>query len=47
MRRLDDATSQDAGGKPGNLYSHLCQKGNDAECAANLKMIKAWVVEGG
>lgn len=47
MRRLDDGTSQYAGGKPGNMYSNLCQKGNDAECAANLKVIKAWVGEGG
>ena len=47
MRRLDDGTSQYAGGKPGNMYKHLCEKGNDAECAANLKVIKAWVGEGG
>lgn len=47
MRRMDDGTSQYAGGKPGNMYKHLCEKGNDAECAANLKVLKAWVGEGG
>jgi hypothetical protein len=47
MRRLDDGTSQYAGGKPGNMYKYLCEKGNDAECAANLKVLKAWVGEGG
>ncbi|TXT41597.1 MAG: cytochrome c family protein [Comamonadaceae bacterium] len=46
MRRLDDGTSQYAGGKPGNMYKHLCEKGNDAECAANLKVLKAWLGEG-
>lgn len=47
MRRLDDGTSQYAGGKPGNMYKYLCEKGNDAECAANLKVLKAWLGEGG
>ncbi|MDD5478968.1 cytochrome C [Rhodoferax sp.] len=46
MRRLDDGTSQYAGGKPGNMYKYLCEKGNDAECAANLKVLKAWLGEG-
>ena len=46
MRRLDDGTSPLAGGKPGNMYNKLCEKGADAECAANLKIIKAWVGEG-
>jgi len=46
MRRMDDGTSQFAGGKPGNMYKTLCEKGNDAECAANLKVLKAWVGEG-
>jgi len=47
MRRLDDGTSQYAGGKPGNMYKYLCEKGIDAECAANLKVLKAWVGAGG
>lgn len=47
MRRLDDGTGQYAGGKPGNMYKYLCEKGNDAECAANLKVLKAWLGEGG
>lgn len=47
MRRLDDGTSPYAGGKPGNMYKYLCEKGRDAECAANLKVLKAWVGEGG
>jgi hypothetical protein len=46
MRRLDDGSSQFAGGKPGNMYNKLCDKGNDAECAANLKVLKTWVGEG-
>jgi hypothetical protein len=44
MRRLDDGTSQHAGGKPGNMYQYL--GGTDAERAANLKLFKAWVGEG-
>lgn len=47
MRRLDDGTSPYAGGKPGNMHKYLCDKGNDAQCAANLKVLKAWVGEGG
>jgi len=47
MRRLDDGTSQYSGGKPGNMHKYLCEKGNDAECAANLAVLKAWVGEGG
>jgi hypothetical protein len=50
MRRLDDGTSPYAGGKPGNMYKYLCEKentNNNAECAANLKVLKAWVGEGG
>lgn len=50
MRRLDDGTSPYAGGKPGNMYLYLCEKDNkdnNAECAANLKVLKAWVGEGG
>jgi hypothetical protein len=45
MRRLDDGTSQFAGGKPGNMYKHLGS--TDAERAKNLAMLKAWVGEGG
>jgi hypothetical protein len=47
MRRLDDGTSPYAGGKPGNMYKYLCEqdnKDNNAECAANLLILKAWVV---
>ena len=50
MLRLDDGTSPYSGGKPGNMYKYLCEKDNtdnNAECAANLKIIKAWVGEGG
>jgi len=50
MRRLDDGTSPYAGGKPGNMYKYLCDqdnKDNNAECAANLLVLKAWVGEGG
>ncbi len=50
MRRLDDGTSPYAGGKPGNMYKYLCEqdnKDNNAECAANLLILKAWVGEGG
>jgi len=47
MRRLDDGTNPYAKGKPGNMYKYLCEKDNkdnNAECAANLKVLKAWVV---
>lgn len=44
MRRLDDGTSPEAGGKPGNMYKHLGE--TDAERATNLKMLKEWVGEG-
>lgn len=50
MRRLDDGTSPYSGGKPGNMYKYLCEqdnKDNNAECAANLLVLKAWVGEGG
>lgn len=40
MRRLDDGTST-GDKKPGNMYKHLGE--TDAERAANLKVIKAWV----
>jgi hypothetical protein len=49
MRRLDDGTSPYAGGKPGNMNKFLCDKvntNNNADCAANLKILKAWVGEG-
>jgi hypothetical protein len=42
MRRLDDGAN--GGGKPGNMYKYLGD--NDAERAANLKTIKAWLGEG-
>jgi len=42
MRRLDDGVA--AGGKPGNMYKYLGD--TDAERAANLKTIKAWLGEG-
>jgi hypothetical protein len=42
MRRLDDGKA--TGGKPGNMYVFL--GANDAERAANLKTIKAWLGEG-
>ena len=45
MRRLDDGTSPYAGGKPGNMYKYLGE--TDAERAANLTVLKAWVGEGG
>ena len=45
MRRLDDGTSQYAGGKPGNMYKHLGE--TEAERAKNLATLKAWVGEGG
>lgn len=47
MRRLDDGSNPFAKGKPGNMYKYLCEKDNkdnNAECAANLTIIKAWVV---
>ena len=44
MRRLDDGTSPNADGKPGNMYLHL--GATDEERAANLKVVKAWVGEG-
>ena len=50
MRRLDDGTSPYSGGKQGNMYKYLCEqdnKDNNAECAANLLVLKAWVGEGG
>lgn len=43
MRRLDDGSST-ADKKPGNMYKELGS--NDAERAANLQRIKAWVGEG-
>lgn len=43
MRRLDDGSSA-ADKKPGNMYKELGS--NDAERAANLQRIKAWVGEG-
>lgn len=42
MRRLDDGTNPYAKGKPGNMYKYLGE--TDAERAANLKIVKAWVV---
>ena len=42
MRRLDDGKA--TGGTPGNMYAFL--GANDAERAANLKIIKAWLGEG-
>jgi hypothetical protein len=42
MRRLDDGTNPFAKGKPGNMYKYLGE--TDAERAANLKVVKAWVV---
>lgn len=44
MRRLDDGSSTYAGGKPGNMYMYLGS--SDAERAANLKLVKAWVGDG-
>jgi hypothetical protein len=43
MRRLDDGTNT-PDKKPGNMYKRLGE--TEAERAANLKMIKAWVGEG-
>jgi hypothetical protein len=42
MRRLDDGTNPFAKGKPGNMYKYLGE--TDAERAANLVVLKAWVV---
>jgi mono/diheme cytochrome c family protein len=42
MRRLDDGASN-AEKKPGNMYKHLGE--TDADRAANLKLVKAWVGE--
>jgi len=43
MRRLDDGSST-PDKKPGNMYKNLGE--TDAERAANLKTIKAWLGEG-
>ena len=43
MRRLDDGKGS-ASGKPGNMYAFLGS--DDAERAANLKKVKAWLGEG-
>jgi hypothetical protein len=43
MRRLDDG-SHSANKKPGNMYRHLGD--TDAERAANLNIVKAWVGDG-
>jgi hypothetical protein len=43
MRRLDDGSSN-PDKKPGNMYKFLGE--TDAERAANLKTIKAWLGEG-
>ena len=42
MRRLDDGTNPYAKGKPGNMYKYLGE--TEAERAANLVILKAWVV---
>lgn len=44
QRRLDDGTNT-PDKKPGNMYKNLGE--TDAERAANLKIVKAWVGEGG
>lgn len=44
MRRLDDGTSS-PDKKPGNMYKQLGS--TEAERAANLKIVKLWVGEGG
>lgn len=44
MRRLDDGSSAHAGGKPGNMHQHL--GATEAERAANLTLVKAWVGAG-
>jgi mono/diheme cytochrome c family protein len=43
MRRLDDGANT-ADKKPGNMYKYLGE--TDAERAANLNMLKAWVGDG-
>ena len=43
MRRLDDGSSS-ADKKPGNMYKYLGE--TDAERAASLAIVKAWVGEG-
>jgi hypothetical protein len=45
MRRLDDGKNPLAGGKPGNMNQYL--GATDTERATNLKLVKAWVGEGG
>jgi hypothetical protein len=45
MRRLDDGSSPHAGGKAGNMHQYL--GATDSERAANLKLVKAWVGNGG
>lgn len=42
MRRLDDGTHPHAKGKPGNMYDTLGD--TPEERAANLKIVKAWVM---
>ena len=44
MRRLDDGSGS-ADKKPGNMYKYLGE--TDAERAANLNLVKAWLGEGG
>ncbi len=44
MRRVDDGTHT-ADKKPGNMYKHLGE--SEADRQINLKMLKAWIGEGG
>ena len=44
MRRVDDGTHT-ADKKPGNMYKHLGE--TEADRQTNLKMLRAWVGEGG
>ena len=44
MRRLDDGTDPNSGGKRGNMYKYLGE--TDEQRAKALVMIKAWVGEG-
>ena len=44
MRRVDDG-SNTSDKKPGNMYKYLGE--SDAERQSNLKMVKAWIGEGG
>ncbi len=44
MRRLDNGSSPNAGGKPGNMNQYLGSTAD--ERAKNLKIVKAWVGEG-